>query len=164
MAAGTSLTWREYRDQVRLAARALISLGVQPGEHVTILGYNCAEWFIADIGAIAAGAIPAGIYTTSTAEQCRYIADHCAARVAFVENEEQLAKFRAIRGQLPALAAIVMMRGEPAGDDALSWRRFFASAKACRRAGARARRMPPNTPTTCARSSTRRARPACRRR
>ena len=63
-------TWRDYREQVRLAARALVALGVAPGEHVVILGYNCPEWFVADIGAIAAGAIPAGIYTTSSAEQC----------------------------------------------------------------------------------------------
>lgn len=119
-------TWREYRQQVRLAARALIALGVEPGNHVTIIGFNSAEWFIADIGAIAAGAIPAGIYTTNTAEQCQYIAEHCEARVAFVENVEQLAKFRAVREQLPHLATIVVMNAEPDGDDAISWRQFLA--------------------------------------
>lgn len=119
-------TWREYRQQVRLAARALIALGVEPGNHVTIIGFNSAEWFIADIGAIAAGAIPAGIYTTNTADQCQYIAEHCEARVAFVENAEQLAKFRAVRDQLPQLRAIVVMNAEPDGDDAISWRQFLA--------------------------------------
>jgi len=118
-------TWREYRDQVRLAARALIALGFDAGEHVVILGYNCPEWFIADVGAIAACGIPAGIYTTSTPEQCRYIAAHCAARVAFVENDLQLAKFRAVRDQLPDLRTIVLMHGEPDGDDVMSWTRFL---------------------------------------
>jgi long-subunit acyl-CoA synthetase (AMP-forming) len=112
------ITWPDYRTRVRRAARALIALGVQPGEHVTIIGFNCAEWFIADIGASAAGAIPAGIYTTNTAEQCQYIAEHCEARVAFVENDEQLAKFRAVLASLPKLAAIGVMHGEPDGDDA----------------------------------------------
>jgi long-subunit acyl-CoA synthetase (AMP-forming) len=120
------ITWPDYHQRVRRAARALIALGVEPGEHVTIIGFNCAEWFIADVAAIAAGAIPAGIYTTNTAEQCQYIAEHCEARVAFVENEEQLAKFRAVRGSLPRLAAIVVMHGEPDGDDALSWNRFLS--------------------------------------
>jgi long-subunit acyl-CoA synthetase (AMP-forming) len=114
-------TWRGYREQVRLAGRAMIALGVEPGEHVVILGYNCPEWFVADIGAIAAGAIPAGIYTTNTPEQCRYIAGHCDARVAFVENDAQLAKFRAVRDQLPALRALVMMHGQPDDDDVISW-------------------------------------------
>jgi long-subunit acyl-CoA synthetase (AMP-forming) len=119
-------TWREYRQQVRLAARALIALGVEPGHHVTIIGFNSAEWFIADIGAIAAGAIPAGIYTTNTPDQCQYIAEHCEARVAFVENAEQLAKFRAVRDQLPHLTTIVMMNAEPESDDgAISWRQFL---------------------------------------
>jgi long-subunit acyl-CoA synthetase (AMP-forming) len=121
-----TLCWRDYHAQVRLAARALIALGVAPGDHVTIIGFNCAEWFVADLAAIAAGAVPAGIYTTNTAEQCQYVAHHCSARVAFVENAEQLAKFREIRHQLPSLAAIVVMREEPDGDDALSWGQFLA--------------------------------------
>src|SRR5262249_27423414 len=78
--------WRDYREQVRLAARAMMAIGVAAHEHVTIIGFNCAEWFIADLGAIAAGTIPAGIYTTNTAEQCQYVAHHCDARIAFVEN------------------------------------------------------------------------------
>jgi long-subunit acyl-CoA synthetase (AMP-forming) len=121
-----TLSWRDYHAQVRLAGRALIALGVAPGEHVTIIGFNCAEWFVADFAAIAAGVIPAGIYTTNTAEQCQYVAHHCSARVAFVENAEQLAKFREIRHRLPSLAALVVMREEPDGDDALSWAQFLA--------------------------------------
>jgi long-subunit acyl-CoA synthetase (AMP-forming) len=118
-------SWRTYREQIRLAGRALIALGVDPGDHVVILGYNCPEWFVADIGAIAAGGIPAGIYTTNTAEQCLYIAAHCDARVAFVENDVQLAKFRAVRDRLPALRAIVLMHGQSAADDVISWTQFL---------------------------------------
>jgi long-subunit acyl-CoA synthetase (AMP-forming) len=118
-------TWREYRHQVQLAARGFIALGLERQECITILGYNCPEWFIADLGAIAAGAIPAGIYTTNTAEQCQYITAHCEARIAVVENAEQLAKFRAVRHELPALRAIVQMHGEPQGSDVLSWQRFL---------------------------------------
>ncbi|HMA22647.1 MAG TPA: AMP-binding protein, partial [Gemmatimonadaceae bacterium] len=119
-------SWREYRAQIRLAGRALIALGVEPGDHLVILGYNCPEWFVADIGAIAAGAIPAGIYTTNTSEQCQYIAEHCDARVAFVENDVQLAKFRAARDQLPNLARIVLMHGQPDAGDVISWTQFLA--------------------------------------
>ena len=119
-------TWRDYREAVRLAGRALVALGVASGDHVTIIGYNSPEWFVADLGAIAAGAIPTGIYTTSTPEQCEYIAEHCSARVAFVENAEQLAKFRAIRSHLPALVTIVVMQEEADADDALSWSQFLA--------------------------------------
>jgi long-subunit acyl-CoA synthetase (AMP-forming) len=121
-----TIMWPQYREQVRAAARSLIALGVRPGDHVTIIGFNCPEWFIADLGAVAARAVPAGIYTTNTPEQCQYVATHCDARVAFVENAEQLTKFRVVRETLPALRAIVLMHGEPDGDDVISWRQFLA--------------------------------------
>jgi long-subunit acyl-CoA synthetase (AMP-forming) len=132
--AWVTTTWTEYHAQVRTAARALIALGVAPGDHVTIIGANRPEWFVADIAAIVAGAVPAGIYTTSSAEQCRYVAEHCAARIAFVENDAQLAKFSAVRTDLPELRAIVVMDDEwiappernAADPPPMSWRAFLA--------------------------------------
>ncbi|HVZ76430.1 MAG TPA: AMP-binding protein [Gemmatimonadaceae bacterium] len=115
------LGWREYRAQVRLAARGFMALGLEPGKGVAIIGFNRAEWFLADLGAIHAGAIPSGIYTTCTAEQCQYVAAHCEAQVAVVEDEEQLAKFLAVRETLPHLRAIVQMRGTPSAPGTLSW-------------------------------------------
>jgi long-subunit acyl-CoA synthetase (AMP-forming) len=120
-------SWNEYRQQVRQVARALIALGTQPGAGVCIIGYNCPEWFLADVGAIYAGLVPAGIYTTSSPEQCEYIAQHCEASIAFVENAEQLAKFIQVRDRLPRLRAIVLMQGQ--GDHTqpgvYSWTRFL---------------------------------------
>jgi long-subunit acyl-CoA synthetase (AMP-forming) len=121
-----TVTWDEYHRQVRQVARALISLGTRPGQGVAIIGYNCPEWFFADIGAIYAGAVPAGIYTTSSPEQCEYIASHCEAAVVFVENDEQLAKFLAIRGKLPGLKALVLMHGESSAPGVYSWTKFLA--------------------------------------
>jgi long-subunit acyl-CoA synthetase (AMP-forming) len=72
-----TVTWSLYRDRARQVARAFISLGLQPGKGVAILGFNRPEWFYADLGAILAGGVPAGIYTTSSPEQARYIVDHC---------------------------------------------------------------------------------------
>jgi long-subunit acyl-CoA synthetase (AMP-forming) len=111
-----TITWREYREQVRLAARGFIKLGLGPGQGVAIIGHNCPEWFFADVGAIAAGGVPAGIYTTSSPEQCQYIASHCDAPVVVVENREQLAKFKKVRDQLPKLRALVVMHGSVQGE------------------------------------------------
>jgi len=121
--------WQSYRDQVRRAAKGMIALGLAPGDCVTIIGANSPEWFLADIGAIAAGGIPAGIYATNTAEQCQYIAHHCDATIAFVQNAEQLAKFRAARSQLPSLRAVVQMEGTPDGKDAHSWQQMLAAGE-----------------------------------
>jgi long-subunit acyl-CoA synthetase (AMP-forming) len=105
-------TWRQYRDQVRLTARAFMRLGLEPRQGVSIIGYNSPEWFFADLGAIYAGGVPAGIYTTSSAEQCQYITEHCEAAIAVVENKVHLDKFLEVRGSLPRLKAIVVIHTE----------------------------------------------------
>ena len=97
-------TWAEYDAQIRRTARGLMALGVGPGRNVAILSGNRPEWFLSALGAIAAGGVPAGIYATSSPEQCEYIARHCEAVVVVVENEAHLATFLAFRDRLAGLA------------------------------------------------------------
>jgi long-subunit acyl-CoA synthetase (AMP-forming) len=123
-------TWREYRDAVRQAARGLVALGVAPGQGVVVLAFNRPEWFVANLAAIAAGARPAGIYTNSTPEQCRYICEHAEAAVAVVENREGLERLQAAGGRPPGLRAIVLMDGEPTGPGVLGWGELLARGDA----------------------------------
>ena len=69
-------SWADYAVEVRRAGAALVALGVEPGQAVCILGANRPEWVIVDVGAMAAGAIPAGIYATSSPGECAYILSH----------------------------------------------------------------------------------------
>ena len=115
------MTWGEYYDQVKITARAFIALGLEQGKAISILGNNCPQWFISDLAAIFAGAVPGGIYTTNSPEQCKFIASHSEANIAVVENAEQLAKFKEIRNELPDLKAIVMMNGSDPDEMVYSW-------------------------------------------
>jgi long-subunit acyl-CoA synthetase (AMP-forming) len=119
-----TITWREYRLAVRRVARGFAAFGVERGQGVVIMGFNRPEWYVAHIAAMAAGGLPAGIYTTSTAEQCRYIADHAGAVVAVVESRDYLERFASVRRDLTRLRAIVLMEGE-AGGEALTWSRLL---------------------------------------
>ena len=126
-------TWGSYARDAKRAGRAFIKLGVQPGKGVALIGYNCPEWVIADVGAILAGAMPAGIYTTSSAEQARYITHHCEAKVAFAENPQQVKKFVDEAERLPHLTTVVQMMGRPEEKkqgrlDVLAWDEFLALA------------------------------------
>jgi len=122
-------TWRTYTDQVRAAARALITLGLPRGGAVAILGFNRPEWVILGQAAMMAGGASAGIYTTCSADEVQYIVHHCEAPVVLVEDAAQLAKIKATRDKLPLLKWIVMMRGVTAtGDDVLTWEDFLAKA------------------------------------
>jgi len=119
-------TWAQYREQTRQVGRGLMALGAEPGQGVAIMGFNRPEWFLSDLGAIACGAVPAGIYTTNPPELCRYIAHHAEASVAVLEDARYLEIFRQIRHQLPHLEAIVLMDGEgDPGDGVLSWRQLL---------------------------------------
>ena len=101
-------TWSEYRSDVDSFAKSLISLGFKPHDCVNILGFNAPAWFIANIGAIAAGGVAAGIYTTNLPEACKYVSDHSKAKVVVVEGQKQLAKYMEIQKDLPELLAIVV--------------------------------------------------------
>jgi long-subunit acyl-CoA synthetase (AMP-forming) len=127
-----SHSWNEYRDLTFRTARGLMALGLDPGRGVAIMGYNRPEWFFADLGAIAAGARPTGIYTNLVDEQIVYICDHCEAQVAMVENRDYLEKLLAVRGQLPGLEALVLWDGEPTAEErsagVRTWDELMAAA------------------------------------
>ena len=121
-------SWKEYRDEVMQAARALIALGFEPAQTVTILGFNRPEWVVFDIAAMAAGGAPAGIYTTCSPEEVAYIVKHSASPAILVEDLGQYEKVKAKRDELPDLKHIVTMKGCPSIDDdmVLSWEAFLA--------------------------------------
>jgi long-subunit acyl-CoA synthetase (AMP-forming) len=119
-------TWRGYRDAVRQAARALVATGVSAGQGVVILSGNRPEWFVANLAAMAVGARPAGIYTNSTPEQCRYIAEHAEAAVAVVENRASLEKLEGAAGRPAGLKAVVLLDGPATGPGVLTWADLLA--------------------------------------
>ncbi|CAM9641963.1 unnamed protein product, partial [Sphacelaria rigidula] len=48
--------------------KGLLSLGFAPHQCINILGFNSVEWFIANMGVMAAGGIGAGIYISNLPE------------------------------------------------------------------------------------------------
>jgi long-chain acyl-CoA synthetase len=121
-------SWGAYSSQVTRAGRALMALGFKPGQTVCILGFNHPEWTIMDVAAMGAGGAPAGIYTTCSPIEVRYIIDHAEAPVVLVDSEEQWKKVQKERANMPKLRHVVMMKGGPkvADDMVMSWEEFMA--------------------------------------
>ncbi|GAA6218695.1 long-chain-fatty-acid--CoA ligase ACSBG2-like [Lates japonicus] len=107
-----TLTWRQYYEQCRAAAKSFLKLGLERYHGVGILGFNSPEWFISDIGCILAGGLATGIYTTNSPEACQYVAANCEANILVVENQKQLDKILQVKDHLPHLKAIVQYKGE----------------------------------------------------
>jgi len=121
-------SWREYEQAVRTVAKALIALGVKPGDAVSIISRNRPEWLFADLGIIAAGAVPAPIYITNTPEQVAWVVRHCKSKIVVAENQEQYEKLAAERKNLPLVEKVILM-DEVAGRDAawsIVWKDMLA--------------------------------------
>jgi long-chain acyl-CoA synthetase len=104
-----SLSWAEYRDRAARAAMGLRSLGVGRGDFVAIMARNRPEHLLADLGALHAGATPVSLYNTLPPEQIAYVAGHCEARVAVVENAEFLRRWEKAWADLSALEHVVLI-------------------------------------------------------
>ncbi len=101
------VSWTEYGKKVREVAAGLLSLGLEPGDRVAILGDNRPEWLICHLGAMTAGGATCGVYPTSAAEQVAYVLGHSEANVLFVENEEQVDKVLQIMDELKVTQVVV---------------------------------------------------------
>jgi len=118
-----SLSWSQYRQEVRKVAAGVKALGFKPGEFAVIMARNRPEHLLADLGILHARGTPVSIYNTLAPEQVQYIAAHCDAVLAVVEDAGFYKKFEAVRAQLPKLRTIVVIdpSGVELGDDVIAW-------------------------------------------
>ena len=121
-------TWRDYAAQVRQVGRALIALGIEPGNSVCIVGFNRPEWTIFHLACMSIGGAPAGIYTTNAPVEMQYIIEHAESAIVLLEDSAQWRKLEQQRARLPGLRHVVMMQGAAPISDPLvmSWDDFCA--------------------------------------
>jgi long-chain acyl-CoA synthetase len=111
-------SFAEVEETVRALSLGLIELGVGKGDKVSILANTRPEWTYVDFAALSAGAVVVPIYQTNSPAECQYVLENSDAKVVVVEDDEQLAKIRAVRDSLPLLEHVVLMTGS--SEDAIS--------------------------------------------
>jgi long-chain acyl-CoA synthetase len=110
-------TWKQYYQRARQLGAALVALGHQSGECVVILSGNRAEWLYAQWGIMMAGGVVTPCYQTNPPEHVSYLVGHCGAKIAIVENADQLAKLAQIRSELEQFRQAIVIDSE--GIDAI---------------------------------------------
>ncbi len=100
-------SWQEYYEKVKYFSLGLISLGMEPGDVVCIIGDNELEWFWGEFATQAAGGIVTGIFVDSIPSEVKYVAEHSGAKFAIVNDQEQTDKFLEIKGELPLLKKVI---------------------------------------------------------
>lgn len=104
------MTYKEYEEKVHQVAKAFIKLGLDPHHAVGVLAFNCAEWFYSAYGAIHAGGIIAGIYTTNSADAVMHVLENSRSQIVVVDDSKQMDKIHSIRDKLPHLKAAIQLQ------------------------------------------------------
>ena len=110
-------TYADYAARVAAAAGHLRSLGVGPGDRVVLMMRNIPEFHFLDLAVVFLGGTPISIYNSSAPDQVGFLAGHCQAKVALVEDDDFEARFTKVRGELPALQTIVNLSTAGVRDD-----------------------------------------------
>jgi len=116
-----SMSFTELADRVARVAAGLQNLGVQPGDRVLLMMRNIAEFHVADLAVLVAGATPVSIYNSSSPDQIAYLAGHARAGVAILEDPAFLGRFDLALDQLPELTRFVVLRDAPDREDVTSF-------------------------------------------
>src|SRR3954454_21553143 len=114
-------TFAEYGSRVARVAAGFRAMGISPGERIVLMLRNCPEFHVLDMAALMCGATPISIYNSSSSDQIAYLAGHCGAKVAIVEDAGYLARFTPIRDQLGDLKAIGIVRPSESGDEGVAF-------------------------------------------
>jgi len=111
-------TWADYEQRVARVAAGLRACGIKPGDRIAIQSENRPEWLVADIAGQAIGAIVVGVYPTSPAAELEYVMSHSGAKLLIAEDEEQVDKAVAVRGNLSDLHDVFVVDPRGVADDA----------------------------------------------
>ncbi|HNX92083.1 MAG TPA: long-chain fatty acid--CoA ligase [Syntrophomonas sp.] len=105
-----SLTWTEFGKRITALAKALIDMGIQPGDMCSVFARNCSEWAVSDLGILATRAVSVPIYATNSKEEAEYIINDAEVKVVFVGDQEQYDKAERIIKDNKYLQFIVAMQ------------------------------------------------------
>ena len=100
-------TWQDAYDNVRDFALGLVSLGLERGERVTIVGDNDRQYLWADLAIMSVGGIAVGIFTDAGPSEMEYVIGHSEAFIAMAKDQEQCDKLLEIRDKIPNVKKVI---------------------------------------------------------
>ncbi len=141
-------TWEEAWELIELSAHALLELGVDVADRVSIHAEDRPEWVIVDIATVAIRATTVGMYPTNPAAEVEYTLSDSGAVIHIGEDQEQVDKvFDCDQDKISQVRKVIYL--EPRGfseyddDRLIFWEAFLEMGRKHRAAnpGAVADRM-----------------------
>jgi acyl-CoA synthetase (AMP-forming)/AMP-acid ligase II len=142
---GTTTRWSFDRlaEEIATATRAVMAHGIEPGDKVAVWAPNCAEWVVAALGAVGAGAVLVPLNTRYKGAEAAFILRASRARILFTVQGFLGTDYPAMLDEavgsgesLPELEMVVVLRTDDAGtpvsgDRLVTWDDFCARADRC---------------------------------
>ena len=101
--------WLQVHEEVNAMALGFMALGLQPGDHVAIIGRNRPRLYWSMVAAQKCGAVPVPLYQDAVAEEMAYVLDNCAAKFVIAGDQEQVDKVLEIQGRAKAVEHIIYL-------------------------------------------------------
>lgn len=102
-------TWADVAEEVEALALGFLTLGLNPGDHIAIVGRNRPYLYWSFVAAQKCGAVPVPIYQDSVAEEIAYVLDHCGARFVVAQDQEQVDKVLEVQDRLPNVEHMIYL-------------------------------------------------------
>jgi long-chain acyl-CoA synthetase len=101
------ITWNDYLDNVKYIALGLISMGLEDGDKVAMIGDNRPEGLWAEMATICARGVGVWLFQDCLIDEVRYIIDHSDTKYLFGEGQEEVDKAISIFNECPKLQKII---------------------------------------------------------
>jgi long-chain acyl-CoA synthetase len=100
-------TWKDYYEKVKFFSLGLLSLGMEKGDKVSILGENKPEIFWAELGVQSAGGTAVDIYTDCTPPEVKFFVTDSDSKFVVAHDQEQVDKILQIKADLPKVKKVI---------------------------------------------------------
>ncbi len=83
-----------FLDEANAISKGLIDLGIEKGDKVALISWNCPQWLFADYGIQHLGAVSVPMYPTITERDYAYIFKDADVKAVLVQDEELYGKVK----------------------------------------------------------------------
>jgi fatty-acyl-CoA synthase len=110
---GTRFTYAELNEGVDRLARALMAIGLEPGDRLGIWSPNCVEWLMLQFATAKAGVVLVNVNPAYRTSELEYALNQSGCRVLVAASSFKTSDYEAmveeVRGNLPALERTVFL-------------------------------------------------------
>ncbi|MDP2385556.1 MAG: AMP-dependent synthetase/ligase [Bacteroidota bacterium] len=106
------ISTQEFKDKVDYVSAALLDIGLQPGDKISIIANNIPEWNFVDYGAQQINIVTVPVFPTASLHDMQFILKDSGVKAIFFSAKDIAKKIESIREELPEVEYIYTFNRE----------------------------------------------------